>query len=330
MNGHFDRSRLRGAIARLVAGLALMALAACASPLVMQRGLVRVSPYIAPGALVTSDAARLPLDVWAAERPRAIVIAVHGFNGYAHDFILAGPWFARHGITVYAYDQRGFGRNPAASHGLWPGAGVLVDDLTTFAKMISRRHKGLPVYVLGFSMGGAVAMVAASEGLEADGLILVSPAVWGWRAMNPFYKSALWLTAHTVPAETATGSGLDIWPTDNIDALRAYSRDPLNIKATRFDAMYGLVGLMDKAYDDAARIKMPVLYLAGAHDEIVPLAPSRTTMRHIKAPKRLVIYAKGWHMLLHDRQRERVYRDIAAWIGDHRAPLPSGEELTKP
>jgi alpha-beta hydrolase superfamily lysophospholipase len=330
VKGHFDKATFWGIIARLVCGLALMALAACASPVVMQRGLVRASPSISPHAMVTSDAARLPLDVWAAKKPHAVIVAVHGFNGYAHDFIYAGPWLARHGVTVYAYDQRGFGRNLPATIGLWPGDGVLVNDLRTFTAIIRKRHPGLPVYVLGFSMGGAVTMVAASQDLKADGVILVSPAVWGWRAMNPFYKSALWLTAHTVPAETATGSGLDIWPSDNVDALRAYSRDPLNIKATRFDAMYGLVGLMDEAYDDAGRIKMPVLYLSGAHDEIVPAAPARTTMRHIEAPRRLAIYANGWHMLLHDRQRERVYRDIVAWIGDHRAPLPSGEEVTKP
>ena len=179
-------------------------------------------------------------------------------------------------------------------------------------------------------MGGAVTMVAASQDLKADGVILVSPAVWGWRAMNPFYKSALWLTAHTLPCQTATGSGLDIWPSDNIEALRAYSRDPLNIKATRFDAMYGLVGLMDEAYDDAPRITCRCSISQAPTTRLFPRRRACKTMRHIEAPKRLAIYAKGWHMLLHDRQRERVYSDIVAWIGDHRAPLPSGEEVTKP
>ncbi len=305
-------------------------LAACASPLVIGRGPVRVTPVIEPSAFVMGDAARLPLDVWAAARPRAVIVAVHGFNGYAHDFALSGPWFARHGITVYAYDQRGFGRNPSASIGLWPGSGMLIDDLRTFTALVHRRHKGLPVYVLGFSMGGAVAMAAATRGLAADGLILVAPAVWGWRTMNPVYKSALWLTAHVVPGETATGSGLDIWPSDNIEALRAYGRDPLNIKHTRFDAMYGLVGLMDEADVAAGRIKLPVLYLDGAHDQIVPATASRAVMHRIGAPGRFVIYAKGWHMLLHDRQRKTVYRDVSAWIGDRRAPLPSGEEIAAP
>ena len=320
-----DRARAGLILAAVTAGLV-----ACASPVVMERGLARVTPLIEPSALVAGDTTRLPFDVWAAKDPRAILVAVHGFNGYARDFALAGPWFARHGITVYAYDQRGFGRHARSHRGLWAGSDVLSEDLSSFTAMVGKRHKGVAVYVLGFSMGGAVAMTAASQGLAADGLILVAPAIWGWRAMNPFYQSALWLAAHTVPGETATGSGLDIWPSDNIEALRAYAGDRLNIKATRFDAMYGLVGLMDEAYAAVGRIGLPVLYLYGARDEIVPAAASRESMRRIEAPKRLVIYGKGWHMLLHDRQRETVYRDILAWMRDRDAALPSGEETPNP
>jgi alpha-beta hydrolase superfamily lysophospholipase len=320
-----DRAR-----AGLILAAVMVGLAACASPVVMERGPARVTPLIEPSALVAGDTTRLPLDVWVARKPRAILVAVHGFNGYARDFALAGPWFARHGVTVYAYDQRGFGRHERSRRGLWAGSDVLSEDLSSFTAMVRKRHTGLPVYVLGFSMGGAVAMTAASEGLAADGVILVAPAIWGWRAMNPFYKSALWLTAHAVPGKTATGSSLDVWPSDNIEALRAYARDPLNIKQTRFDSMYGLVGLMDEAHAAAGRIALPVLYLYGARDEIVPAAASRDSMRRIEAPKRLAIYGQGWHMLLHDRQRETVYRDILAWMRDRDAALPSGEETLIP
>lgn len=318
-----------GCAAVAVAGLLAM-LAACASPVVVERGLARVEPALQRRALVATDAARLPLEVWAAERPRAVIVAVHGFNGYARDFALAGPWFARHRVTVYAYDQRGFGRGEAAARGLWAGSDALAADLRDVVASVRRRHTRLPVFVLGFSMGGAVAMKAAGEGLAADGLILAAPAVWGWRAMNPFYKSALWLTAHTVPEKTATGESLKVWPSDNIEFLRSYAADPLNIKETRFDAMYGLVGLMDEAFEAAPRLALPVLYLYGTHDEIIPAGPSRETMRRVRTPKRLVVYRRGWHMVLSDRQRETVYRDILAWIGDRGAALPSGEEILEP
>ena len=98
------------------------------------------------------------------------------------------------------------------------------------------REAGIPLYalesgdpvsefdVLGFSMGGAETMVALSEGMKPEGVILVAPAIWGWQAMNPLYKAALWIAAHTVPSRTASGRGLEIYPTDNIDVLRTLSK----------------------------------------------------------------------------------------------------------
>ena len=74
-----------------------------------------------------ATAPRLPLRRWLPEgKPRAVVLALHGFNDYSNAFADAGPVFAAHGIALYAYDQRGFGAAPAP--GRWPGSRRLVDD----------------------------------------------------------------------------------------------------------------------------------------------------------------------------------------------------------
>lgn len=309
----------------LVMALVLVAIGGCA-PRLQEIGAAAFEPRLAEDVAVMEDGARLPLDVHAARRPRAVIVALHGFNGYANDFALAGPWLADHGVTVYAYDQRGFGRTEY--RGVWPGSQRLVDDLAAIVELVGERHRGVPVYVMGTSMGGAVTMIALEEGLEIDGAILVAPAVWGWATMGPLYTSTLWVAAHIVPWMTFTGAQLEIWPTDNMEALRAYARDPLNIKATRVDAIYGLVSLMDEAYGAAGRLDTPVLFLYGDKDEIIPEPATREAMARITEPKRVVIYGEGWHMLLHDLQRERVYRDVLAWIRDRDGRLPSGEEVT--
>jgi alpha-beta hydrolase superfamily lysophospholipase len=185
-------------------------------------------------------------------------------------------------------------------------------------------------HVLGFSMGGAVALKAAAEDLKADGLILAAPAVWGWQAMNPLYRTALWLTAHTLPAATASGRGLGIRASDNDDWLKTWSRDPLVIKETRYDAVYGLVDLMDEAYEAAGSVRLPALFVYGENDEIIPDEPMRSVMQRYAGPKRMAIYENGWHMVLQDRQRERVWRDILTWMDRPDAPLPSGEEVPAP
>ena len=73
-----------------------------------------------------------------------------------------------------------------------------------------------------------------------------------------------------MPGLTLTGRGLKIKPSDNIAMLRALSRDPLVIKETRVDTIYGLVDLMDAALASAPLLDVPLLVMYGAKDEIVP------------------------------------------------------------
>ena len=67
------------------------------------------------------DGYRLPVSAWQpGGAPRAIVIALHGFNDYRNAFADVGRYFAAHGVTTYAYDQRGFG--DTVQRGIWPGS----------------------------------------------------------------------------------------------------------------------------------------------------------------------------------------------------------------
>lgn len=306
------------------AGLAaVLALQGCASPQLLETGSAVASARLTDDHYVARDGERLAVSSWQADRPRAVFVAVHGFNEYAGVFRLPAPWFAARGISTYAFDQRGFGRTDAHKRGGWAGGDVMADDLKGFVGQVRARHPGLPLYVVGTSMGGAVTMkAAASGGLDADGLILVAPAIWGWRSMNPILKTALWVTAHTVPDQTATGSQLKIWPSDNIEWLKEYSRDPQLIKQSRFDTLYGLVTLMDEAAAAAPRLGLPVLYLYGEKDEVVLAEPSRKVMAALSQPHRVEVYPQGYHMLLHDKQRETVYADIMDWLGERRVAMP--------
>lgn len=263
--------------------------------------------------LVTADAARLPLRVWEAATPKAVIIGVHGFNDYSRAFDMPGAWFAEQGITFYAYDQRSFGEAPG--RGLWPGHETLTADLRAAVALVRASHNGVPVFIVGTSMGGAVTLAAfEGEALPVEGIILCAPAVWGWSTLNPLYRSTLWMGAHTLPWMALTGEGLERWPSDNIDMLRALGGDPLVIKETRIDAIYGLVDLMEAAYQQSPRTPVPVLLLYGERDEIVPADPIARLSERLGDRATFITYPDGWHMLLRDNQREKVWRDIAVWI----------------
>jgi alpha-beta hydrolase superfamily lysophospholipase len=111
---------------------------------------------------------------------------------------------------------------------------------------------------------------------------------------------------------------------DTREALQRAGRDPHMIWTTRIDAVYGLVGLMQRASDRAANLDGDVLYLYGERDEIIPRASANTAARRLPGSARTALYANGYHWLLRDLQREVVYQDILAFLRDPQAQFPSG------
>ncbi len=311
---------------RLAVAAILCLLAACA-PRIEAAGPPVVRPALMADHVLATDGTRLPLRVWPAEgETKAVVVGVHGFNDYSNAFDLPARYWAGRGLTTYAYDQRSFGE--AGRRGLWPGVDTLVDDLREVTRLVGAAHPGTPLYIVGESMGGAAAMtmLARADAPDIDGAVLVAPAVWGWHTMNPIYRSLLWLSAHVVPWVEVTGKGLGIVPSDNREMLIALSKDPLTIKHTRVDAIYGLVNLMEEAFMAAERVRVPTLALYGENDDLVPKEPTFEMLRRLAGPRRVAIYPTGYHMLLRDLESEVVLDDVVAWIEDPAAPLPSGNE----
>jgi len=328
-------------VCRAIIGLLLVA--AC-EPTIQAGGPIVRAPELALSPeretrLIASDGQTLPMRHWVSgntdEPVEAILIALHGFNEYSNVFDDPASWWAEQRIAVYAYDQRGFGKSER--RGLWPGNPTLVRDLKDVVRAIGDRHPGIPIYLLGTSMGGAVIMSALDERYPAgqdlarqvSGIILSAPAVWGRSEMHPFFQLALWLSAHTLPASNVTGRGLGVQASDNIEMLKALGRDPLIIKETRVDAVYGVVGMMDAGLAGAAGLRAETLLLYGDNDQIVPSHAIDNVLQRLEAPYRYVRYPKGWHMLLHDLQAKTVWRDIVAWIRDRKGALPSGHEIRK-
>ena len=103
-------------------------------------------------------------------------------------------------------------------------------------------------------------------------------------------------------------------------------RDPDSILSTRFDTISGLVDLMQSASESLGKTKIPTLLLYGANDQVVEPGPMRRALMQAgPAPNlRAGYYPHGWHLLDRDLDAEIMYRDVAAWLTDSAAPLPSG------
>lgn len=310
--------------------IALGLMSGCATPrLQVHEGMTRV-PALLADHILTEDGMRLPLEVWPAEgAPRAVVLALHGFNDYRRAFDETGAYLAGRGYTVYAYDQRGFGETAGA--GGWFGEQRLAADVRLAVSLIRAQHPGLPLYLLGESMGGAVALLALADppSPRVDGLVLLAPAVWGRETMPWLQRAALWLAAHSFPSTTLSPRGLNIRATDNDAVLKKLREDPRVIKDTRVEALWGLTNLMDRALSIPPPAGLPTLILYGERDQIIPKRPTCRWLaaRPYSERHRIAIYAEGWHMLTRDLQANTVLADIATWLADAAAPLPSQAEV---
>ncbi len=277
------------------------------------------------------DGARLPMRVYrAGPNPRAVVLALHGYNDYSRFIEQPAGSFAQHGIETWSYDQRGFGEAPG--RGRWAGTDALVDDFRVAMHEVRRARPGVPLYVLGESMGGAVISVALARQPEdgIDGVILVTPAVWSWDTMPWYQRFGIWIGARLAPGLTLSSDAFDISPSDNDAARRQFTEDPLTIKQTRLDTLEGLTDLMDEAMPSVPKIRQRALIVYGLRDVMMPRAPMIALLARWppgRAPNfRFAAYPDGYHVLLRDLQRRVVWKDLEAWILDPSAPLPSGFE----
>lgn len=342
MAGAIPSSPLRQAIVGL---LALCAMACAPVQQMAQRPAGPIAPGFHGDVFRTFDGAELGLNVWrpaaqseaasrsgpdAEEAPaetELVIVGVHGMNDYAGLFNASGPWWAERGVTVYAYDQRGFGRSPNV--GIWADHEAMRQDLRTAVDVARRRHPGARIAVVAESMGAALAMTAfgSADPPEADVLALSAPGLRGWGALPFLYKTSLWISAHVRPGWIVRPpKGVRITPTDNNDKLIEMWEDEHVLKDTRIDAVYGVVSLMEEADDAVTRISAdtPVLFMYGARDEIILPAGVERTARRLPDHVRTAYYQDGYHMLLNDLQAETVWRDVLAFSRSGGAVLPSG------
>lgn len=319
----------------------ILTLGACA-PIIAPSGPMETTPSLTDKAFVTSDGLQLPIRKWlpaleadSGQPLKAVVLALHGLNDYSKAFDEVpgtpgvGPFLAENGIAFYAYDQRGFGEAP--NPGLWAGDKAMSNDFSDFARVLKNKYPNTPLFALGESMGGAVVMTALAmpRPPPVDGAILAAPAVWARSTMPVSYRIALWLGARVAPGLKPSGQSLGRRASDNTEMLRTLARDPLFIKKTRIDVVYGLTNLMDYALEAPSFINVPVMYLYGEKDEIVPKGPTEKAMTLFEAAHKnmqAAYYEDSWHMILRDKAAPIVLRDIIAFIGNALSPLPSGAD----
>ena len=193
---------------------------------------------VVSGSFRSFDGVELPLRAWLpyGGPPKAILLALHGFNDYAKAFEPLGSSIAPRGVAVYAYDQRGFGAG--VNVGIWAGMGRMTGDLRAAAARLRADHPGVPLYILGESMGAPSSWPARPRSLART--------VSSCRLLRSGLGNAAMVSARGLVARVANRAlvstspqGLDIQASDNIEMLRALGQDPLVLSSARWTRSRG-------------------------------------------------------------------------------------------
>jgi acylglycerol lipase len=314
----------------IAATLLPVMLSACA-PTVVPAGSPVRTPTLTADRYVAADGTALPVAEWPAVDgpPKAVILALHGFGDYRRAWEEPAAIWAKAGFTTYSYDQRGFGKSP--TRGRWAGTQTLADDAKAMVTLLHEQYPHVPLYLAGESMGGAVALVAADQGAEIDGLILSAPALRSRDTFGPVLSGGLWFFAHTIPWLPNGPTSIDFQPTDNPKTLDKLRNDKMMLRNERLDMAYGLVDLMDDARKSAEHVHVPYMMLHGMGDRIVPAEPVRAAIEVMprREDSKLAFYKNGYHLLLRDKEGKKVAADVVAWIDDHEATLPSGADAAQ-
>ncbi|MFF9087753.1 alpha/beta hydrolase [Streptomyces sp. NPDC014991] len=246
------------------------------------------------------DGTRGPLAVheWPHPAPRRLVLLSHGYGEHAGRHAELAAVLTGHGAAVYAPDHAGHGRS-AGERVLIEDFEDVVTDVHRVADLARAAHPGLPLVLVGHSMGGLVAARYAQRyGDELSALVLSGPVIGTWELPGRL------LALDEIPDLPVSPSALSRDPAVGA----AYAADPLvwhgPMKRPTLQAFTRTLETVAQGGDVG---RLPLLWLHGDDDRLVPLPGSRPGVRRLSGGRLTErIFAGARHEVFHETCQEAV------------------------
>ncbi len=274
----------------------------------------------------SSDGTEIHVYRWSPPgEPRAIVQLAHGMGEHAARYRRLAEALTGGGYVVYANDHRGHGRTAggAEHHGDLGAAGWqgLVDDIGRLSAHARGEHAGLPLVVLGHSMGSfALQQYLLDRSADLDGAALSGTSAIDVIAPGIDPDAEVDLSAFNAPFEQRTGYEWLSRDEAEVDAYVADEACGFGLNPAAAGGMLdGLTPVSDPARLTAIRSDLPILLVSGDDD---PLAGGGALIdlvaqRYRDAGVRDVTvhrYAGARHEVFNETNRDEVTADVVAWL----------------
>jgi alpha-beta hydrolase superfamily lysophospholipase len=272
----------------------------------------------AEGTLEGYGGTELYYQRWVPEdRPKAALAVVHGYGEHSGRYGNVVDWFVPRGYAVYAFDLRGHGRSQG-QRGHVDGWAEMRGDVRAFLDFVHQQEPDPPVFLVGHSMGGLIALnyvLHHPEGLE--GVVASGPLV----SQLPL-PSALILIAKILSSllpRLAMKNELDATGLSHDTAVvEAYVNDPLVHGRGTPRMTTEVMAAIDWTQDHAAELALPCLIVHGGDDRLALPESSRTFFDNVTfADKERIEYDGYYHEVFNEVGKEQVLADVEAWVAHH-------------
>ena len=246
--------------------------------------------------------------------PRAVVVIAHGAGEHSGRYAHVAARLVDEGYAVYALDHRGHGRSdgPRAVIDRVQNAVEDLDQLIAFA---ASEHPGVPLFLLGHSMGATISVrYAIAHQDRLTGLILTGPLA-ALEAASPVTRLVGRLLSAVAPQLGLFAVDPSLVSRDP-EVVKAYETDPL-VHHDRLPArtIAELAGAVESFPDSVRAITVPTLIMYGSGDHLVPPAGSMMLNDRIgAADTTLKTYDGLYHEILNEPEQDVVMDDLCSWL----------------
>ncbi|HZB39423.1 MAG TPA: alpha/beta hydrolase [Ilumatobacter sp.] len=268
------------------------------------------------GNFVSTDGLTIYHQAWLpGGAPKAVVILLHGLAEHSGRYVRMAEALTDAGYAVHALDHRGHGRSDGKRTYVKSYADYQ-RDIAHFRRLVEQQHPGLPLFVLGHSMGGNLALGhVLDHQAGVRGLVLSAPALAPGASLSPTKIRLARLVgriAPGLPAEALSAEAISRDPA----VVAAYRADPLvfNGKITAGVAA-ALLGSMEAFPPRYAELELPVLLQHGTADALVAIAGTRELETALVNAKVTTHYYDGlYHEIFNEAEQATVIADTIAWL----------------
>jgi alpha-beta hydrolase superfamily lysophospholipase len=270
------------------------------------------------GSLTGEGRVRIWWQSWQPDGdPKAVVVIAHGAGEHSSRYEHVAARLTSEGFVVYALDHRGHGRSDG-HRALIDRVDHAVADLDQLVVLAAGEHEGLPLFLLGHSMGGLIAVCyAIAHQDRLTGLLLSGPLAALEAASPPVRMIAAVLSTLTPQLGVfAVDSSL---VSRDPAVVSAYEQDPLvhhgKLPARTVHELANKVGSFPAT---VGAITVPTLIMHGTADQLAPLAGAKMLAGTISSTdKRLIPYEGLYHEILNEPEQQQVMDDMSEWLASH-------------